>query len=60
MKKAIPLILLKIFILICLVVCLSVIPLNKCKYDWDSGDYQNLYTVAINSVIWNNGHSFDN
>ncbi len=36
------------FILIVLVGC----------YDGYSGDYPNLYTVAINSVLWNNGNSY--
>ncbi len=29
-----------------------------CTYKGYSGDYSDLYTVAINSVLWNNGHSF--
>ena len=29
-----------------------------CAYNGYSGDNPNLYTVAINSVLWNNGHSF--
>ena len=32
--------------------------LTGCVYKKYSGDNPTLYTVAINSVIWNNGHSF--
>jgi len=34
------------------------ISLTGCLYRGYSGDYSDLYTVAINSVLWNNGHSF--
>lgn len=49
MKKIVTLSLLNLFILLCI---------TGCKYKGYSGDYPNLYTVAINSVLWNNGHSF--
>jgi len=32
--------------------------LSGCGYEGYSGDHLDLYTVAINSVLWNNGHSF--
>ena len=32
--------------------------LTGCTYKGYTGDYSNLYTVAINSILWNNGHSF--
>lgn len=32
--------------------------LTGCTYKGYSGDHIDLYTVAINSVLWNNGHSF--
>ncbi len=35
-----------------------VIILTGCFYRGYSGNYSDLYTVAINSVLWNNGHSF--
>lgn len=49
MKKVFTLFLVQLFILI---------GLTGCAYKGYSGDYPNLYTVAINSVLWNNGHSF--
>ncbi len=35
-----------------------VIILTSCFYRGYSGGYSDLYTVAINSILWNNGHSF--
>lgn len=31
---------------------------NGCKFRGYFGEYTDLYTVAINSILWNNGHSF--
>lgn len=45
-------------ILICLLVLLIFVSLSGCTYKGYSGDHKNLYTVATNSVLWNNGHSF--
>ncbi len=45
----------KIAIIICfLLACF----LSGCGYKGYSGDNTDLYTVAINSVLWNNGHSY--
>lgn len=33
--------------------------LTSCRYNGYSGNYSNLYSVAINSVLWLNGHSWD-
>lgn len=30
-----------------------------CGYKGYSGEHHDLYTVAINSLLWNNGHSYD-
>lgn len=49
MRKIVLLMLLQIFILTIL---------TGCGYNGYSGDRSDLYTVAINSVLWNNGHSF--
>ena len=49
MKKAIAVVLLIIFILAAF---------TGCRYKEYSGKYVDLYTVAINSVLWTNGHSF--
>lgn len=43
----------RLLILTMLTLCLT-----GCFYRGYSGDYSDLYTVAINSVQWNNGHSF--
>ncbi len=37
---------------------LMLVGLTGCTYPGYSGDFPDLYTVAINSVLWNNGHSF--
>lgn len=50
MKKIMLIIILPMFILFILI---------GCAYKGYSGDYLDLYTVAINSVLWNNGHSFN-
>ena len=44
----------KIIILLSLLVLIN---LTGC-YNGYSGEYSNLYTVATNSVLWTNGHSF--
>ena len=31
---------------------------NGCAYKEYKGEYTDLYTVAINSILWNNGHSY--
>lgn len=49
MKRIKSMILLPIFILV---------TLTGCAYKGYSGEHIDLYTVAINSVLWNNGHSF--
>ncbi len=49
MKKIGLMLVLSIFILVIL---------TGCTYKGYSGEYLDLYTVAINSVLWNNGHSF--
>lgn len=44
-----------------LVFILSVVILilcNGCKYKGYFGEHSDLYTVATNSILWNNGHSF--
>ena len=45
-----------IFILICFVIIGLVF--NGCTYKEYKGEYPDLYTVAINSILWNNGHSY--
>lgn len=42
-------------LLLCVVILIG---LTACTYKGYSGAYSDLYTVAINSVLWNNGHSF--
>lgn len=37
---------------------LLLIILTSCTYNGYSGNYSKLYTVAINSVLWLNGHSW--
>lgn len=32
--------------------------LNSCSYNGYSGGYSDLYTVAVNSVLWLNGYSW--
>ena len=49
MRKIIAIILLSIFILVAF---------TSCGYKEYSGKYVDLYAVAINSVLWTNGHSF--
>lgn len=49
MKKVISIFLLLLFVSFSLV---------SCVYKEYSGNYEDLYTVAINSVLWTNGHSF--
>lgn len=45
--------------LVCLVTCVCIIIFcSSCGYKGYAGDYIDLYTVAINSVLWNNGHSY--
>ena len=44
--------------LIALLQILILVFLTGCTYNGYSGDRSDLYTVAINSVLWNNGHSF--
>ena len=46
MKKALPLIIVALLIF-----------LSSCEWKEYSGDYSNLYTVALNSVLWINGYS---
>lgn len=48
----------KKIILITIVPICIIIFLTGCTYKGYSGKYPDLYTVAINSVLWNNGHSF--
>lgn len=37
---------------------LMLVLFNGCKFRGYFGEYTNLYTVATNSILWNNGHSF--
>ena len=37
---------------------LMLVLFNGCKFRGYSGEYADLYTVATNSILWNNGHSF--
>ena len=48
-------ILLKVVLVFCLVI---LIPLVGCSYKEYSGNHADLYTVAINSALWNLGHSY--
>ena len=44
--------------LLLLLLMFTLLFLTGCTYKGYSGDNSDLYTVAINSVLWNNGHSF--
>ncbi len=54
-EKNLPIILLSLILLSSFLYVL--IGLKGC-YDGYSGEYPNLYTVAINSILWNNGYSY--
>lgn len=46
----------KFSVFLCIV--FMVILFSGCGYKGYSGEYKDLYTVAINSLLWNNGHSY--
>ena len=54
MKKTISFVLLLLVLLLSLTGCIKK---GYSNHEY-SGEYSDLYTVAINSVLWNNGHSF--
>ena len=45
----------KVLTLLCVFI---IVGLTACSYKGYSGVHSDLFTVAINSVLWNNGHSF--
>lgn len=47
----------KLALAITLLIVLSIV-LTACTYEEYGGDFSNLYTVAINSVLWLNGYSW--
>ena len=46
-----------IIVALCMLVC-SLALFSGCGYKGYGGEYVDLYTVAINSVLWNTGHSY--
>lgn len=46
----------RIVVVFCFIIL--ILPFTGCAYKGYSGNYVDLYTVAINSVLWNVGHSY--
>lgn len=50
----------KKFYVLCAVVFVAILVLCCCcKYNGYSSEYSDLYTVAVNSLLWNTGNSYD-